>query len=127
MQHHCQFVVLQADLHFGARPGFTGNNRPPDPRFELVEIGSVFPPDRKEEPCEDRHLGLAVAAPGRKATHEDALIRKLKTDLETWLHQQVGVRVTFAAADASSPWEHPVKTAMIVAAIRNIFILTSLC
>lgn len=88
-------------------------NRHHDPRFEIVEIGSVFPPDRKEEPCEDRHLGLAVAAPGRKATHEDALIRKLKTDVETWLHQQVGVRVTFAAADASSPWEHPVKTATI--------------
>ena len=88
-------------------------NRHHDPRFELVEIGSVFPPDRKEEPCEDRHLGLALAAPGRKAAHEDALTRKLKTDLETWLHQQLGLRTTFAATEASTPWEHPIKTATI--------------
>jgi phenylalanyl-tRNA synthetase beta chain len=88
-------------------------NRHHNPRFELVEIGSVFPPDRTEEPCEDRHLGLAVVAPGRKPAHEDALIRKLKTDLETWLHQHSGKRVTFAAAEPVSPWDHPAKTATL--------------
>lgn len=91
-------------------------NRHHADRFELVEIGSVFPPADGNDPVqvEQRHLALAVVAPGRKSTHEDALIRRLKTDLETFAHQVVAAEIRFSAADASAPWEHPARTSAIL-------------
>ena len=87
-------------------------NRHHTDRFELLELGSVFLPDPAGD-REQRHIGLVLVAPGRKSTHEDELIRRLKTDLETWCRQVLGGSLKFAAATRQYPWEHDVKTAEV--------------
>ncbi len=87
-------------------------------RFELLEIGSVFQSAIRNSQSaipdnEERHLALAVVAPGRKPAHEDELLRRLKTDLETWAFQSFGQGLSYAAADAAAPWEHEAKTATV--------------
>ncbi|HPD32001.1 MAG TPA: phenylalanine--tRNA ligase subunit beta [Phycisphaerae bacterium] len=84
-------------------------------RFELLEIGSALPYGEKEAPekTEQRHLALAVVAPGRKPAHEDALILRLKSDLETFAQQVLKGHFQFAAEKAAAPWEHPAKTAAV--------------
>jgi len=83
--------------------------------FELMEVGSIFARDTAQQPeqAERRHLGLVRVAPGRKATHEDALFSNLKTDIETWARQSLDADLTFVAAQSTAPWEHEVKTAFI--------------
>ncbi len=90
-------------------------NRHAFDRFELVEIGSAFPPGQTDDPTriERRRLGLLLVAPGRKAAQEDALLLRLKTDLETWAMQTLQARLRFAPAAACAPWEHPAKTAVV--------------
>ena len=85
-------------------------------RFELAEVGSVFRAEitTKPEASEQRHLGLMLVAPGRKAAQEDALLGRLKTDLETYARQVRGMHLQFAAAEAAAPWEHEAKTATIM-------------
>jgi phenylalanyl-tRNA synthetase beta chain len=82
-------------------------------KFELLEIGSVFSLGKFDDPseAEDRHLALALVAPGRKASHEDALLRRMKTDLETFAYQIMGSHIDFAPVESSVPWEHEAKTA----------------
>jgi len=90
-------------------------------KFELLEIASVFFPDTDSAQSsgamngrrERRHLSLALVAPGRKAVHEDALLGRLKTDLETWCCQALGSSLRFGAAEPLAPWEHGVKTARV--------------
>ncbi len=90
-------------------------NRHAFARFELVEIGSVFPPPAGDDPTriERRRLGLMLVAPGRKAAQEDALLLRLKTDLETWAMQTLQARLHFAPAEPCAPWEHAAKTALV--------------
>ncbi|NLE58992.1 MAG: phenylalanine--tRNA ligase subunit beta [Planctomycetes bacterium] len=85
-------------------------------QFELLEIGSAFPggPQDSPEKTEQRHLALAVAAPGRKTSHEDTLLRRLKTDLETFAQQILNGHLRFAPAQAATPWEHEAKTAVVM-------------
>jgi phenylalanyl-tRNA synthetase beta chain len=92
-------------------------------RFELVEIGSTFLPG-KDGGTEERHFALALVAPGRKPVHEDELIRRLKTDLETWARQIFGGHLRFEAAPASAPWDHEAKTAAIFLGDRRLGRLT---
>ena len=84
--------------------------------FELAEAGSVFPPDIEEQDKEREHrtLGLAVVAPGRKAAHEEALIRRLKQDIAAWAFQVRGASIRFAAVEPQYPWEDPTRTAAIL-------------
>lgn len=84
-------------------------------QFDLLEIGSAYPQGPKDSPeqTEQRHLALVVVAPGRKAAQEDALLRRLKTDLETFSQQILKGHVRFAAETAAAPWEHPAKTASV--------------
>jgi phenylalanyl-tRNA synthetase beta chain len=104
-------------------------------RFELVEVGGVFPPDaaKSAQPTtpnprsligEYRHLGLAVVVPGRKPAVEDEVLRRMKTDLETWATQVLNRTLRFEAAGSSAPWEHELKTADIRLADRSIGRLT---
>lgn len=90
-------------------------NRRSFEQFELLEIGSAFPCGQKDSPekTEQRHLALVVVAPGRKAAHEDALLRRLKTDLETFARQILRGHLQFAADKAAAPWEHEAKTAAV--------------
>ena len=83
--------------------------------FDLLEIGSAFPHGQKESPekTEQRHLALAMVAPGRKPAHEDALMLRLKTDLETFARQVLKGHLQFAAEKAIAPWEHEAKTAAV--------------
>lgn len=87
-------------------------------RFELVEVGSVFPPEAVHAGGtvgEYRHVGLALAAPGRKPAVEDELLRRLKADIQTWAMQILGASVAFAAAESPvGPWEQAHKTATIL-------------
>lgn len=93
-------------------------NRHHMPRFELAEIGSVFPPEAANQAGsigEFRHLGMVLVAPGRKAQVEDELLRRLKTDIETWAMQTLNARVRFAAAENTvGPWEQGAKTAVVL-------------
>ena len=92
--------------------------------FELIEIGSAFFPVADEKGAsagdgrrEQRHLALAVVAPGRKAVHEDGVLDRLKTDLETWARQMLDAHLRFEPAEPAeptAPWEHEAKTASIV-------------
>ncbi len=84
-------------------------------QFELLEIGSAFPDGQKDTPeqTEQRHLALAVVAPGRKPAHEDALLLRLKTDLETFAWQVLRRHLLFAPARSAAPWEHEAKTAVV--------------
>ncbi len=94
-------------------------------RFELLEIGSVFfVGDGANGDREHRRLGLALVMPGRKPTHEDELIRRLKTDLETWARQTLGATLQFTAATPAAPWEHPAKTAAVALDDRPLGRLT---
>lgn len=95
--------------------------------FELLEIGSAFPHGQKESPekTEQRHLALAVVAPGRKPAHEDALILRLKTDLETFARQVLKGHFQFAAEEAVAPWEHQAKTAAVRLDERTVGRLTA--
>lgn len=96
-------------------------------RFELLEIGSAFFADGQgDADREHRHLGLALVMPGRKPTHEDELLRRLKTDLETWARQTLCATLLFAAASPQAPWEHPAKTAAVTSDGRSIGRLTVL-
>lgn len=92
-------------------------NRHSADRFELVELGSVFPQAALAQSGnigEFRHLGMVLVAPGRKAAAEDELLRRLKTDVETWAAQVLNRPVRFAAAEtATAPWEQGPKTASI--------------
>jgi phenylalanyl-tRNA synthetase beta chain len=92
-------------------------NRHHADRFELVEIGSVFPPAAARQDGdvgEYRHLGLVRVAPGRKPAVEDELLARLKTDVETWAMQVLEAGVRFAAADRpAGPWEQMAKTALV--------------
>ncbi len=85
-------------------------NRRHTDRFELLELGSVFPADRADD-CERRCIGLALVAPGRKSRHEDELIRRLKTDLETWSRQILRGSLRYSAMPPRYPWEHEAKSA----------------
>ncbi len=84
-------------------------------RFDLIEIGSVFCPGKFADPTESesRNLALAVVAPGRKAAQEDALVSRLKTDLETYARQILGGELRYSAGRTGAPWEHEGKTADI--------------
>jgi len=90
-------------------------NRHHHDRFELVEIGSVFSPEKADDPtqAENRHLGFCLVVPGRKAAHEDTLLQRLKSDLETYAYQLFGNHLTFASAESAAPWEHEAKTATV--------------
>ncbi|HSW46345.1 MAG TPA: phenylalanine--tRNA ligase subunit beta [Phycisphaerae bacterium] len=88
-------------------------NRRHTPRFELLELGSVFLPCPTGDK-EHRRIGLAVVAPGRKSTHEDELVRRLKTDLDTWARQILRASLSFAAGTPSYPWEHDAKSAEVL-------------
>lgn len=88
-------------------------NRHHQDSFDLIEIGSAFFPDG-DSPREQRHLAMAVVAPGRKAAHEDAALKRLKTDLETWAFKILGSHVRFRETKANPPWEHPEKSASVV-------------
>ncbi|UCD27363.1 MAG: hypothetical protein JSV03_09545, partial [Planctomycetota bacterium] len=96
-------------------------------KFELLEIGSVFSPGKFDDPsqAEKRNLALTLAAPGRKAAHEDALLRRLKTDLETFAHQLLNAHLAFKPADPAFPWEHEAKTASISIHNKTIGRLTA--
>jgi phenylalanyl-tRNA synthetase beta chain len=85
-------------------------------RFELVEIGSVFATGSAEnvEHAQRRHIALVLAAPGRKSQHEDELLRRLKTDLTTFVRQLWNRAVSFTEAAPAAPWEHESRTAGIV-------------
>jgi phenylalanyl-tRNA synthetase beta chain len=83
-------------------------------RFDLTEVGSVFDGSVKPEAAERRHLALVLVAPGRKAAQEDALLARLKTDMETWARQMLDASVSYEALKADAPWEHDAKTAGIV-------------
>ena len=48
----------------------------------------------KPEQAEHRHLALVLVAPGRKAAQEDALLARLKTDVETWARQILDATVS---------------------------------
>lgn len=112
-------------------------NRRSIDRFELLEIGSVFCPDATSNSAsgpaarsesylgESRRLALALTAPGRKPAQEDELLRRLKTDLQTWAFQLRCAEVSFAPADAMNPWEHEAKTAAIWIGGENIGRLTA--
>jgi len=100
--------------------------------FELVEIGSIFRPGVTTRPDEAEHrlLGLVLVAPGRKAAREDALLRRLKTDLETWARQVLSAPLRFSAAEPAAPWEHDAKTAAITidgGAIGRLTVLPAAC
>jgi phenylalanyl-tRNA synthetase beta chain len=84
-------------------------------RFELLEIGSVFSPVDFDDPseAENRHLALSLVAPGRKAAHEDALLHRMKTDLETFARQILSMHINFAAVESDNPWQHQAKTASV--------------
>ncbi|HOW73378.1 MAG TPA: phenylalanine--tRNA ligase subunit beta [Phycisphaerae bacterium] len=87
-------------------------------KFDLVEVGSVFSAKAAEGKAGDaererRHMALALVAPGRKSTHEDELLRRLKTDLTTWLYQTLKYPLRFVPAEPSYPWEHEAKTAAV--------------
>ncbi len=99
-------------------------NRHHADRFDLLEIGSAFFPGGNE-PREQRHLVMAVVAPGRKAAHEDALYARLKTDLETWAFQILGARLRYGVAEAAAPWEHPDKSARVHLDNREIGRITA--
>jgi phenylalanyl-tRNA synthetase beta chain len=73
---------------------------------------------------EHRRLALALVAPGRKPAHEDALIRRLKTDLETWTRQTFQAPLEFISAEPAAPWEHDAKTAGVRLDGRTIGRLT---
>jgi len=87
-------------------------------RFELVEVGSVFPPEAVNQAGsigEFRHLGMVLVTPGRKAAVEDELLRRLKTDVETWAMQTLNAHVRFAVAEKTvGPWEQGPKTALVL-------------
>jgi len=93
--------------------------------FELLEIGSAFfAGDRPEQDRERRHLALTVVAPGRKPVHEDRVLRRLKTDLETWACQVLELPLRYVAADPRDPWEHEIKTASVRVCDRLVGRLT---
>jgi phenylalanyl-tRNA synthetase beta chain len=83
-------------------------------RFDLLEIGSVFDGSVADEKAERRHLGLAAIVPGRKAAQEDALLARVKTDLETWTRQVLDTTVQYQPLKAAAPWEHEAKTAGVL-------------
>ena len=96
-------------------------------RFEIVEVGSAFMPDKVERPeqAERRRLAIVLVAPGRKPAQEDALLARLKTDLETWAAQVLEGELAYSAAVASVPWEHEAKTASVVMDGRTVGRLTA--
>jgi phenylalanyl-tRNA synthetase beta chain len=95
-------------------------NRHAFDRFDLVEIGSVFEPGG-EHGRESRRMGLVQVAPGRKPTHEDALLAALKQRIQTWAVQVLETHAAFAVPQGSArdPWQHPVKAAAIRVADRD--------
>ncbi len=80
--------------------------------FKLVELGSAFPRTGDEHIERQR---IAVVSATRSKTAEDQRLSDLKGAIETWAWQVVSRPVTFAAAspDASRPWEHSAKTAIV--------------
>jgi phenylalanyl-tRNA synthetase beta chain len=95
--------------------------------FELIEIGSVFYPKESTDPADaqDQHLGLAMVAPGRKAVHEENLLRRLKSDLETYAYQVCGEPLRYAPGVSEAPWEHADKTAAVNLDGQNIGRITA--
>ncbi|MEE8171023.1 MAG: phenylalanine--tRNA ligase subunit beta, partial [Phycisphaerae bacterium] len=72
--------------------------------FELIEVGSVFPAGEGDVvERQQRHLGLAVVRPGRKA--EDDVWGAIKAWLERWAEQVARTPLTFDECEAEAPWE----------------------
>lgn len=106
----------QEQLRTTLMPGILASvdlNRRNYERFELLELGGVFLSDPAGD-SERRMIGLAVVAPGRKSAHEDELITRIKTDLETWCRQVLRGSLKYAPAAAKYPWEHETKTAEVL-------------
>ena len=88
-------------------------------KFDLVEVGSVCSrptPHRARPATASANDGTWLwpwSRRGRKSTHEDELLRRLKTDLTTWLYQTLKYPLRFVPAEPSYPWEHEAKTAAI--------------
>ena len=74
-------------------------------QFELLEIGSAFPNGQKDTPeqTEQRHLALAIVAPGRKPRTKTPCMLRLKTDLETFARQTLRGHLQFAPLKAAAP------------------------
>ena len=88
-------------------------------QFKLVELGSVFPRAENDH-VERRRIGVLFGVRGKTA--EDRQLAELKGAIETWSWQTLSHPVEFvsAEAEASHPWEHPYKTAMVRIADRDI-------
>ncbi len=80
--------------------------------FKIVELGSAFPKGNGEN-TEQKRIGVISAVRGKSA--EDQRLAELKGAIETWAWQVVSRPATFAPAepDASRPWEHGAKTAVV--------------
>ena len=93
-------------------------------QFELLEIGSAYFSKGGKDDSEQRHMAMALVAPGRKSVHEDRLLRRLKTDLETWTRQVLNGSLRYVAGEPVACWEHPAKTAAVQLGDRVIGRLT---
>lgn len=83
------------------------------PAISLIELGSVFDPNNKNE-HEFRHTALIRAKRGKKV--EDELFSQLQGAIEGWAWERFGRSAVFIQTDAdpNRPWEHPNQTANVV-------------
>jgi phenylalanyl-tRNA synthetase beta chain len=107
------------------RTGRPGDRRDPESPVEESDRGSmkgairssesaIRNPQCAAEDAERRHMCLAMVVPGRKPAQEDELIRRLKSDLETWAFQTLGAELGYGAAQPIGPWEHEARTARVL-------------
>jgi phenylalanyl-tRNA synthetase beta chain len=101
---------------------FVDRNRHFFSDIRLCEIGSVFEPGSPQD-AEYRHMILTRA--GR--TDENALLKAVKADVETWAHQVTGRQVSYRQVPAphTRPWEGPLQTVQAVLEDRVIGRITT--
>lgn len=80
--------------------------------FKLLEMGSVFLPDSKEDRQRRR---LAALCARRQKGVEDDLLAGLRGDIETWAWQALSTPATFGLyrGEGGEPWRHEQKTAAV--------------
>ncbi len=120
--HHQSFELAEIGsvflrLRIGGEDGDKGVDAAPNPPLapSPPRLLAALPPGGVHGLPDREHcrLALALVAPGRKPAHEDALLRRLKTDLETWTRQTFQASPEFTAAESAVPWEHDAKTAAV--------------
>jgi phenylalanyl-tRNA synthetase beta chain len=96
---------------------FVDQNRHFFSDIRLCEIGSVFAPVGQDD-AQYRHMILARA--GR--VDDNALLKAVKADVETWAQQMTGraVRYRQVPAGAVLPWEGPLQTVEVFVEDRMI-------